>query len=87
MQNLFCENFFVSKAEMILPFLNIHKYCFIINWLTTIRAIGSASDSRARAPGFNTLSGHIFSFLPLLILEGQWSVTGESMCMEYWLTV
>ena len=48
-------------------------------------AVGSASDSRARGPGFHTLSGHILSFLPPLIQEGQLSVTGESMCMNYWL--
>ena len=38
------------------------------------------SDSRARGPGFNTRSGHVFSFLLLLIQEGQLSVTGEGMC-------
>ena len=31
-------------------------------------------------------SGHILSFLLSLIQEGQLSVTGESMCMKYWLT-
>ena len=49
-------------------------------------AIGGESDSRARGPGFDTLSGHILSFHLPLIQEGQLSVTGESMCTEYWLT-
>ena len=31
-------------------------------------------------------SGHILSFLFPLIQEGQLSVTGECMCMKYWLT-
>ena len=38
-------------------------------------AVGSASDSRTRGPGFDTRSGHLLSFQ-----EGQLSVTGESMC-------
>ena len=46
-------------------------------------AVGSASDSRARGPKFDTRSGHIPSFLRLLIQEGQLSVTGESMCKKY----
>ena len=37
-------------------------------------------------PGFDTRSGNILSFLLPLFQEGQWSVTGESMCMKYWLT-
>ena len=49
-------------------------------------AVGSASDSRARGPGFDTRSSHILSFLLRLIQEGQLSVTGESMCTKYWLT-
>ena len=38
---------------------------------------------------FDTRSGHIhvLSFLLPLIQEGQLSVTGESMCTKYWLTV
>ena len=31
----------------------------------------------ARGPGFDARSGHILSFLHLLILEGRLSVTGE----------
>ena len=37
-------------------------------------------------PGFDTRSGNILSFLLPLFQEGQLSVTGESMCTEYWLT-
>ena len=36
--------------------------------------------------GYDTPSGHLLSFLLLLIQEGQLSVTGESMCTKYWLT-
>ena len=46
-------------------------------------AVSSSSDSRARVPSFHTRSGHILSFLLLLIQEGKLSVTGESMCMKY----
>ena len=46
------------------------------------RAVGSASDSRGRGPGFDTQSGHILSFLLPLIQEGQLSVTSESMCTK-----
>ena len=49
-------------------------------------AVGSASDSRARGPGFDARSGHILLSLLLLIQEGQLSVTGKSMCLKYWLT-
>ena len=49
-------------------------------------AVGRAPDSLVRGPGFDTRSGHILSFLLPLIQEGQMSVTGESMCMKYWLT-
>ena len=42
-------------------------------------AVGSASDSRARGPGYDTWPGHIF-LIPLpLIQERQLSVTGESI--------
>ena len=46
-------------------------------------AVGRASDSEVRGPGFDTRSGYILSFLLQLIQEGQLSVTGESMCTEY----
>ena len=49
-------------------------------------SVGSASESRARDPGFDTRSGNILSCLLPLIQEGQLSVTGESMCTKYWLT-
>ena len=48
--------------------------------------VGKAPDSLVRGPGFDTWSGHLCSFLLLLIQEGQLSVTGESMCTKYWLT-
>ena len=48
-------------------------------------AVGRAPDSQIRGPGFDTRSVHILSFLLPLIQEGQLSVTGESMCMKYWL--
>ena len=50
------------------------------------RAVGSASDSRARGPEFDTWSGRILSFVLLLIQEGQLSVTCESMFTKYLLT-
>ena len=48
--------------------------------------VGSMCDSRARGPELDTQSPHIFSFLLPLIQEGQLSVSGESVCMKYWLT-
>ena len=39
--------------------------------------------ARARGPGFDTRFGHILSFLLPLNIEGQFSVTGESMCTKY----
>ena len=41
------------------------------------RAVGSASGSRTRGPGFETRSVNVLSFLLPLIEEGQLSVTGE----------
>ena len=49
-------------------------------------AVGRAPDSNVRGPGFDTWSGHLFSFILPLIQEGQLSVTGESMHKKYWLT-
>ena len=49
-------------------------------------AIGRASDSLVRGPGFDTRSGNILSFLLPLFQEGQLSITGKSMCTKYWLT-
>ena len=42
--------------------------------------------TRKSGPGIDTRSGKILSFLLPLFQEGQLSVTGESMCMKYWLT-
>ena len=62
------------------------RYGFLLVCVAGPRgAVDSASDSRARGPGFDTRSGHILSFLLPLIQEGQLSVTGESMCTKYWL--
>ena len=47
----------------------------------------SAFDSITSDPRFDSRSGHILSFLLPLIQEGQLSVTGESMCTKYWLTI
>ena len=49
-------------------------------------SVGSTSDSRAQRSRVDTRSGLILSFLHPLIQEGQFSVSGESMCTEYWLT-
>ena len=48
-------------------------------------AVGRASDSRARGPGFDSRSCHILSFIFPLIQEGYLSVTGYRMCIKYWL--
>ena len=40
-------------------------------------AVGSASDSRTRGPGFDARSGHILLFTLLLVQEGHLSVTGD----------
>ena len=56
------------------------------NWAGPCSAVGRAPDSQVRGSGFDTRSGHILSFLLLLIQEGLLSDTGESMCMKYWLT-
>ena len=42
--------------------------------------------TRKSGPGLDTRSGNILLFLLPLFQEGQLSVTGESMCMKYWLT-
>ena len=48
-------------------------------------AVGRAPDWLVRGPRFDTRSGHTLSFFLPLIQKGQLSVTGESMCMKYWL--
>ena len=68
----------VLSGEALLPLSN-----FI--WTGPRSAVGSASASRARGPGFDTRSGHVLSFLLPLIQKGQLSVTGESMSTKYWL--
>ena len=74
------QHMFIWRITKI--FLNFHQ---ILPLAWPRSAVDSAS--RAKGPGFNTRSGHILSFLPALIQEGQLSVTGESMCMKYyWLT-
>ena len=45
-------------------------------------AVGRASDSLVRGPGFDTRFGHMVSFLLPLIQEGQLSVTGEKYVHE-----
>ena len=51
------------------------------NFITGLcSAVSSASESRARGPGFDTRSGDIFSLLLPLTQEGQLSDTGESRC-------
>ena len=61
---------------------------YILTRITGPRgAIGRASDSRATGPGFDIRSGFILSLLLSLIQEGQLSVSGESMCTKYLLTV
>ena len=47
-----------------------------------LESVGSASDSRARGPGFDTRPGHILLFLFPLIQERQLSVTGERICTK-----
>ena len=49
-------------------------------------AIGRTPDSEVRGSEFDTRSSNILLFLLPLFHEGQLSVTGESMCMKYWLT-
>ena len=58
----------------------------LLLWAGPRSAVDRAPDSQVRGPGFDTRSGHIFSFLLPLIHEGQLSVTDKSMCLKYWLT-
>ena len=69
---------------------NQHLYktlLFIIKTAWPRSAVSSTSDSKARGLGFDTWSGHILSFLLLLIQEGRLSVTGKMICTKYWLTI
>ena len=45
-----------------------------------------AHRTRKSGTGFDTRSCNIPSFRLPLFQEGQLSVTGECMCMKYWLT-
>ena len=71
-----------TPSHYALPLCNLIKFTSAKPHST----VGSMSDSRARDPRFDTRSGHILSFLLPLIQGGQLSVTGESVCMKYWLT-
>ena len=80
----------VVAHKIIHNHLNGPKYLIHYNYVSQVAgprsAVGSASDSRARGPGFDTRSGHILSFLLPLIQEGQLSVTDKCICTKYWLT-
>ena len=63
-----------------------HACCLIIRCSAGAgpsSAVDSASDPRARYPGFDTRSCYMLLFLLPLIQEEQLSVTGESMCTKY----
>ena len=49
-------------------------------------AIGRAPDLLVGGPGFDTRFGSILSFFLPLFQDRQLSVTGENMCMNYWVT-
>ena len=71
--------------------MKLSKHCANFTYNTSVvagprSAVGSASDSNVRGPGFDTRSGHILSFLLPLIQERQLSFAGESMITGYWLT-
>ena len=77
----------VGFTELVLVFQGVSHFCGKYASVSYLKAgprcaVDSASDSRARGPGFDTRSGHILSFLPPLVQEG----TGESMGTKYWLT-
>ena len=68
------------------PKIWAHYSLTIIDLAGPCSAVSNESDSRARGHRFDTQSRHMLSYLLLLIQEGQLSVTGESLCMKYWLT-
>ena len=82
LQNWFCS----ERKESLAHTLVLDLYCYTITGAGPRSTVDSASDSRARGPGFDTRFGHILSLLFPLTQEGQLSVTGESMCTKYWLT-
>ena len=77
-------DFFIRLTFEIIPYHALRLVSFRAGPRSTV---GSAPDSSIRGPGFDTRSGHILSCLLPLIQEGQLSVSGESMCTKYWLTV
>ena len=84
---------FIEKFQRILSYKTHLELCDPTEGKSTLSnakphsAVGRAPDSQVRGPGFDTRSGHILSFLLQLIQEGQLSVTGQSMCPKYWLTL
>ena len=55
----------------------MEKFDFLSLWSVGPRsAVGSASDSRERGPGFKTRSGHIFSF--------RVSADSRTVAVSYW---
>ena len=86
----FLTNFFVLFASvpgLVLLFASsLLKAIYLSVDVRLLCAVGNASDSRTRGPGFDTRSGHILSFPLSLIQEGQLSVPGESMCTKSKLT-
>ena len=66
-ETLFYSN--VSKLNIYLLFFIHFLHIYLLNEAGPRNAVGSTSDSRARGPGLDTRSGHIFSFLLPLIQE------------------
>ena len=61
------------------------EICLVETCTGPCGAVGSASNSRAGGPGFDTRSNHILSFFLPLNQEGQLSVTCKNMCTKFWL--
>ena len=80
---LFIEDNSVGQVH---PLQVMYNICTGMSTAGLRSAVGSESDSRARGPGLDTRFGYILSFLLPLIQEGQFSVTGESVCTKYCLT-
>ena len=79
----------VIKSEMTLNTLSLLSFSLSIYWPVnesissdagSRSAVGSATDSKSKGPGFNTRSGHLLLFLLPLTQEGHLSVTGERIC-------
>ena len=80
-----------GKAEYtnLFPYIS-YKYLSLKagNYVKHILELGHIAQlvaHQTQEPEVPGSSGHILSFL-LLLIQGQLSVTGESMCMKYWLT-